>query len=79
MDLKERIDLDPKYLEIYHICGVMEFAKTYRYITEYVISDEKEIAVRETELHNFEIGVWCTGLRHMRITEYLENIGAEWN
>ena len=77
MDLKKSID--PKYLEIYHIHGVMEFAKTYKYITEYVITDEMEIAVREIEFTQFEIGVWCTGLRHMRITEYLENIGAEWN
>lgn len=71
--------IDPKYVDIYHIHGVVEFAKAYKYITEYATTDETEIAVRETKLHNFEIAVYCTGLHHMRIAEYLDNIGTEWN
>lgn len=77
MNPKESID--PKYIEIYRVYGAIKFAKAYKYIAEYVTGNEKEIAVKEIEFAHFEIAVYCTGLRHMRIVEYLENIGADQN
>ena len=68
------------YIEIYHINGVVNFAKAYKYITEYCVgNDESRISVRETTFTEYEIAVYCNVVRHMRLCEYLENICADWN
>lgn len=67
------------YVGIYHFNGVTDFAKAYKYIMEYAVSSEAEVAVREIKLGLFEIAVYCPVIRHLRITEYFENVGIDWN
>ncbi len=74
------------YIEIYHITGMKNLQKAYKYIMEYCVSNDEgkvsyrsEFSARETAFTEYYIAVYCNVVRHMRLCEYLENICADWN